>query len=99
MIKSLQGTKIKLKIVLSLGIVMLFLGLVVILIGGDISGQYPPGQSEGQQDNYIPQYTEVAVINMARVYLETTYPVEVERGLDTGQAEYLSTGCGKFYFI
>jgi len=98
MLENPQGTRMKLKIVLSLGVVILFAGLVVLLIGGDISGRYPSGQPAGQQDNYIPRYTEFAVINMAKVYLETTYPSELQNGITSSRAEYLNDGLWKVEF-
>ena len=98
MMESLQGTGMKLKIMLSLGVVILFAGLVVLLIGGDISGRYPAGQASGQQDNYIPRYTEFAVINMAIIYLEATYPSELQNGITSSRAEYLNDGLWKVEF-
>jgi len=78
----------RLKILMSVGVIMLCLGVVAVVNVGGHSG-YDSSQQGVSQEVDIPQYTEDEVIAMAKSHLETENPSE--QYIFTGSyAEYLA---------
>lgn len=88
----------KLKILLSIGLIMICLGLVAVLEGADLGCQRSSGQAEAKQEIDSPQYTQEAVIDMAKDYLEAEYPYDVESEIARSHAEYIGNGLWKVEF-
>ena len=88
----------RLKILLSIGLIMICLGLVAVLSGGELGCQHVSEQPKAGQEIDAPQYTPEAVINMAKNYLEAEYLYDVENEIASSHAEYLGNGLWKVEF-
>jgi hypothetical protein len=83
---------------LSIGLIMICLGLVAVLTGAELGCQHSSGQSEAEQYVDSPQYTQEAVINIAKDYLEAEYLYDVESEIASSRAEYRGNGLWKVEF-
>jgi hypothetical protein len=88
----------RLKMLLSIGLIMICLGLVAVLTGAELGCQHSSGQSEAEQYVDSPQYTQEAVINIAKDYLEAEYLYDVESEIASSRAEYRGNGLWKVEF-
>jgi len=88
----------RLKISLSIGLIMICLGLVAVLTGAELGCQHSSGQPDAGQEIDTPQYTQEAVVNMAKDYLEAEYLYDVENEIASSHAEYRGNGLWKVEF-
>ena len=88
----------RLKVFLAIGIIMICLGLVAVLTGAELGCQYSAEQADAGQEIDAPQYTQEAVINIARDYLEAEYLYDVENEIARSKAEYIGNGLWKVEF-
>jgi hypothetical protein len=88
----------RLKVLLSVGLVMICLGLVAVLAGAELGCQHSSEQAGAEQGIDAPQYTQNAVINMAKNYLEAEYLYDVDNEIASSRAEYLGNGLWKVEF-
>jgi hypothetical protein len=88
----------RLKIFLSIGLIMICLGLVAVFAGAELGWQRSSGQPEAEQNVDRPQYTKEVVINIAKDYLEAEYLYDVENEIARSQAEYIGNGLWKVEF-
>ena len=89
----------RLKVLLSVGLVMMCLGLVAVLAGAQVGCQHSSEQAGAEREIDTPRYTEDAVINMAKNYLEAEYLYDVENEIASSSAEYLGNGLWKVEFF
>ena len=88
----------RLKILLSIGLIMICLGLVAVLTGAELGCQHSSGQPEAEQEIDSPQYSRRVVIDMATDYLEAEYLYDVENEIASSRAEYIGNGLWKVEF-
>jgi hypothetical protein len=88
----------RLKILLAIGLIMVCLGLVTVLAGGELGCQHLSEKPEAGQEIDTPQYTQEAVINIAKDYLEAEYVYDVESEIASSHAEYRGNGLWKVEF-
>jgi hypothetical protein len=88
----------RLKVFLTIGVIMICLGLVAVLTGGELGCLHSAEQPGAGQEIDSPQYTQEAVINMAKDYLEAEYLYDVEGEIASSHAEYIGNGLWKVEF-
>lgn len=88
----------RLKVLLSIGLIMICVGVVVALTGVEVGCQHSSEQPQAEQEIDTPQYTQEAVINIAKNYLEAEYLYDVENEIASSRAEYLGGGLWKVEF-
>jgi hypothetical protein len=88
----------RLKIFLAIGLIMVCLGLAAVLTGAGLGCQHSSEQPEAGQEVDTPQYTQEAVINIAKDYLEAEYLYDVENEIASAHAEYRGNGLWKVEF-
>jgi len=71
---------------------------VAVLNGGELGCLHSAEQPGAVQEIDSPQYTQEAVINMAKDYLEAEYLYDVEGEIASSHAEYIGNGLWKVEF-
>ena len=88
----------RLKVFLAIGMIMICLGLVTVLTGAELGCEHLSEQPEAGQEIDSPQYTQEAVINIAKDYLEVEYLYDEESEIASSSAEYRGNGLWKVDF-
>ena len=89
---------IKLKVLLSIGLVMIATGLAMICFKDELAHLSQSKYSEVLQPTDTPRYSSETVTNLAIEYLKLQYYPDIENQIATTRAEYLGKGLWKVEF-